>query len=90
MSSPIPHNWQVPEVFRERMGSQAGRQRVMAHAGHLLVILHAVPDPEQPRGREARLFWRSPDAKWQSSAGGGAGIAALRGVGVVSSQNSPL
>lgn len=78
MSSPIPHNWQVPEVFRERMGSQAGRQRVMAHGGHLLVILHAVPDPAQPRGREARLFWRSPDGKWQSSAGGGMGIAALR------------
>ena len=78
MTSPIPHNWQVPEAFRERMGSQAGRQRCMTHAGHLLVILHAIPDPETPEKREARLFWRGPDGTWQASAGGAPGIAPLR------------
>jgi hypothetical protein len=79
MTSPIPHNWQVPEVFRERMGSQAGRQRCMTHAGHLLVILHDIPDPETPEKREARLYWRGPDGGWLSSAGGPPGIGPLRG-----------
>jgi hypothetical protein len=78
MTSPIPHNWQVPEVFRERMGNLAGRQRCMLHAGHLLVILHEVPDPGTPDKRAAQLFWRGPDGKWQASAGGSPGIAPLR------------
>lgn len=75
---PIPHTWPVPEVFRERMGSLAGRQRVMLHAGHLLVILHEIPDPETPDKRSARLFWRSPDGTWLASTGGAPGIAPLR------------
>ena len=78
MTSPIPHSWQVPEVFRERMGNLAGRQRCMLHAGHLLVILHEVPDPETPDKRSAQLYWRGPDGKWQASAGGAPGIAPLR------------
>ncbi len=78
MTSPIPHNWQVPEVFRERMGNLAGRQRCMLHAGHLLVILHELPDPETPDKRAAQLYWRGPDGKWQASAGGAPGIAPLR------------
>jgi hypothetical protein len=78
MTSPIPHNWQVPEVFRERMGTLAGRQRCMLHAGHLLVILHEIPDPETPDKRAAQLFWRGPDGKWLASAGGAPGIAPLR------------
>jgi len=78
MTSPIPHNWQVPEVFRERMGALAGRQRIMLHAGHLLVILHEIPDPETHDKRAAQLFWRSPDGKWLASAGGAPGIAPLR------------
>ena len=77
-SSPIPHNWQVPEVFRERMGALAGRQRVMLHGGHILVILHELPDPETPDKRVAQLYWRTPDGKWQASAGGAPGIAPLR------------
>ncbi len=78
MTSPIPHTWQVPEAFRERMGNQAGRQRCMTHAGHLLVILHELPDPEAPQRRDARLYWRTPDGTWNSSSGGPPGIATLR------------
>jgi len=78
MASPIPHNWQVPESFRERMGNHAGKQRIMTHGGHLLVILHVVPDPATPEKREAKLYWRSPDGTWLSSAGGGTGVASLR------------
>ncbi len=78
MSSPIPHNWQCPESFRERMGNQAGKQRIMSHGGHLLVILHLLPDPATPEKRDARLFWRSPDGTWLGSGGGAPGIAGLR------------
>ncbi|MBZ5708001.1 CorA family divalent cation transporter [Nannocystis pusilla] len=77
MSSPIPHQWQVPEVFRERMGHQAGRQRVMSHAGHVLLILHELPDPETPERRAAKMFWRNPEGTWQCSAGGPPGISTL-------------
>src|SRR5262245_26134691 len=78
MASPIPHNWQLPASFRERIGDHAGRQRCMVENGHLLVILHDIPDPETPNRREARLFWRSPDGTWQASAGGPPGIGTLR------------
>ena len=78
MASPIPHNWQVPESFRERMGSHAGKQRIMTHSGHLLIILHDVPDPATPEKREAKMFWRSPDGTWLSSGGGGTGVASVR------------
>ncbi|HEY8380012.1 MAG TPA: hypothetical protein VIK91_26160 [Nannocystis sp.] len=77
MSTPIPQHWQVPEVFRERMGAHAGRQRCMAHAGHLLIIVHDVPDPVTPEKRTAKLFWRDPVGTWLCSAGG-AGIGTLQ------------
>jgi len=78
MTSPIPHNWQVPEKFRERMGAHAGHQRVMVEGNHLLVILHDIPDPETPARRDARLFWRNPEGTWLASGGGAPGIGPLR------------
>jgi len=78
MSSPIPHHWQVPQVFRERMGTQAGRQRCMTAEGHLLLVLHDIPDPEIPERRDAKLFWRMPDGTWHASSGGPPGIGSLR------------
>lgn len=78
MTSPIPHNWQVPEKFRDRMGNHAGHQRCMTEAGHLLVILHDIPDPETPARRDARLFWRNPEGTWLASSGGPPGIGPLR------------
>jgi Mg2+ and Co2+ transporter CorA len=76
--SPIPHHWAVPQEFRERMGTQAGRQRCMAVDGHVLVVLHDIPDPERPEHREAKLFWRAPDGKWNASSGGPPNISSLR------------
>lgn len=77
MSKVIPHNWEVPQVFRDRLGAQAGRQRTMHHEGHLLIILH-----EPPRAgfgeRAARLFWRKPDGSWKATGSGAANIGALR------------
>jgi len=68
MSDPsiLPDHWEVPLDFHARMGAQAGRQRAMTSDGHLLLILHAVPDPNDVR-REARFFWRDPAANWDSS-----------------------
>jgi len=77
MSNVIPHNWDVPQIFRSRLGTHAGRQRVMNADGHLLVILHDVPKAEVT-DRTARLFWRKPDGTWKSSGSSVTTIAALR------------
>lgn len=78
MSNPIPHNWDVPQVFRDRFGTRAGRQRVMHTDGHLLIVLHEVPDPDEPGERSAKLFWRKPDGSWRSTGSGATNIAPLR------------
>ncbi|HEY5935951.1 MAG TPA: hypothetical protein VIU61_14985, partial [Kofleriaceae bacterium] len=66
-SNVIPHNWEVPQVFRERFGTQAGRQRVMHDGGHLLLVLHEVPSRLESAERTARLYWRKPDGSWKST-----------------------
>ena len=69
----LPANWQVPQVFRDRLGAQAGRQRLMAAEDHLLLVTHKPPKPDD-EDREARFFWRQPDGVWSSSdLGGGPG-----------------
>jgi hypothetical protein len=78
MSSPIPSNWEVPQSFRDRVGAKAGRQRAMTADQHLLLILHDVPNAEDPAVRTARLFWRKPDGSWKSETRGPATIAALQ------------
>ena len=71
----LPSNWKVPQVFRDRLGNKVGRQRVMLADGHLLLVLHAPPAPDD-RHRQGRFFWRSPEGTWQSSSLGD-GIQAL-------------
>ena len=78
MSNPIPHNWDVPQVFKDRLGVRAGRQRVMNADGHLLIILHDLPDPAEPDVRNARLFWRKADGTWKASGSGATNLAALK------------
>ncbi len=78
MASPIPHNWQVPKIFRDRMGAHAGRQRCMAAEGHLLLVVHEMPDPRKPGTREGQLHWREPSGAWHCSAGGPPTIVPLR------------
>src|SRR5262245_17102138 len=78
MANPIPHNWDVPQVFRDRFGTRAGRQRVMHADNHLLIVLHEVPDPGEPGSRTAKLFWRKPDGSWRSTGSGATNIAPLR------------
>lgn len=58
------------------MGESAGRQRAMVDAGHLLLVLHEVPEAGRPE-RVARLFWRDPTGQWRGQ-GVGTGIGPLR------------
>jgi hypothetical protein len=60
----IPASWEVPAVFRDRLGSQAGRQRAMISDGHLLLVLHSPPEQDE-HDRQGRLFWRHPDGVWK-------------------------
>jgi hypothetical protein len=72
----LPHNWDVPKTFIDRLGKKAGAQRAMFHDGHLLLILHEVPRPDEPE-REGLFFWRQPEGAWRASRGGGPGILPL-------------
>lgn len=76
MKSILPATWKVPELFRARLGESVGRQRAMESQGHLLLVLHAPPEPSDD-ARVGRYFWREPDGSWKSS-GQGAGVAALK------------
>jgi hypothetical protein len=68
----IPRAWEVPEIFRQRLGNKVGRQRLMAADGHLLLVLHAPPRPNE-KERQGRFLWRRPDGTWTSNdLGGGA------------------
>lgn len=78
MSSPLPAHWTVPQVFRDRLGTKVGKQRAMSADGHLLLVLHAPPDPGAPDEREGRLFWRAPDGAWRATGGGSVNVGALR------------
>jgi hypothetical protein len=62
-SNLLPAGWDVPAEFRQRLGEQAGRQRLMEADGHLLIILHA-PPKQDTRDRDGRFFWRDPSGKW--------------------------
>lgn len=64
-NSILPASWDVPSKFRERLGAKVGRQRAMFFEGHLLLVMHALPDPDQNE-REGRFFWRKPDGTWIS------------------------
>ena len=83
----LPAGWNVPERFKERLGTIAGKQRAMAAEGHLLLILNELPDPESHQ-RSPRLFWRAPDGNWKSSTGG-TGSRAYRSLANVRGEDRP-
>ena len=72
----LPKSWELPESIRKRLGDDAGRQRVMDEDGHLLLILHQAPEPEDNEIRKPALFWNQPTGEWKSTPEGG-GLAAL-------------
>lgn len=66
----VPPTWSLPEAIRLRLGqSTFGRQRAIVEEGHLLLILHKPPGPNE-RVREGLMYWRSPSGDWQFSRGG--------------------
>jgi hypothetical protein len=73
----LPLTWEVPKVFRDRLGSTVGKQRLMTADGHLLLVLHAPPAPGQDE-REGRFFWRKPDGTWLSDQLGGGPVAVMK------------
>jgi hypothetical protein len=62
----LPRVWDVPPVFRSRLGAKAGRQRMMFADGHLLLVVHQPPGPDDPE-RQGRFLWRKPDGTWTSN-----------------------
>ncbi len=76
-TSMIPPTWDVPATFRSRLGNSVGRQRSMLADGHLLLVLHAPPQPDQD-DRQGRFFWRKPDGNWVSDQLGGGPSAVNR------------
>lgn len=54
-------NWQLPVEIENRLGDTTyGRQRTIFEKGHLLIILHAPPNPDH-RTREMQVFLRTPE-----------------------------
>ena len=74
-NSILPPSWEVPQMFRDRLGAKVGRQRAMFADGHLLLVLHAPPRIDDHQ-RVGRFFWRHPDGTWMSNELG-TGINAL-------------
>lgn len=64
MKTIVPEDWEVPKQIRDRFGESAGRQRAMNANGHLLLVLHAPPGPND-RDRKGRLMWRAPSGAWR-------------------------
>ncbi|MHB8866888.1 MAG: hypothetical protein ACYC6N_31380 [Pirellulaceae bacterium] len=71
----LPTTWQIPAAIRNRLGNLVGRQRTMTADGHLLLVLHAPPKPDNAE-RVGRFFWRNPQGEWLSK-DMGSGIHAL-------------
>lgn len=71
----IPHKWKVPTAISSRIAEVLGTQRCLEAEGHLVMILHKLPSPDDAT-RYVGMFWRNPDGKWESD-DGHAGIAAL-------------
>src|SRR5687768_14642015 len=76
MKNILPAVWKVPEQIRVRLGESVGRQRPMFAEGHLLLVLHEPPGPDDD-ARVGRFFWRDADGSWKSNSLG-TGIQALR------------
>lgn len=74
-TSILPKLWAIPDSIRNRLGRESGPQRAMFEEGHLLIILHQLPLPDEHQ-RKAALFWRSPEGEWKTNLQGN-GLAGL-------------
>jgi hypothetical protein len=65
-STLLPADWSVPAPLRNRLGTTAGRQRMLEGDGHLVLVLHAPPAADDTE-RRGRFFWRAPDGTWRAA-----------------------
>jgi hypothetical protein len=65
-TSLLPADWEVPAKLRGRLGTTAGRQRMLLEDGHLILVLHAPPSQDET-GRRGRFFWRDPSGNWKAA-----------------------
>lgn len=68
MAKIVPDLWPLPQTLRDKLGARAGRQRLLLHEGHAVLVLHHVPRPNE-HGRRPAVFWRLPDGSWRCSPG---------------------
>ncbi len=64
----IPGDWQLPDEFRQRLGTTVGRQRFMQSEKEILIVAHYVPEHDEV-GRRGILFWRDGAGEWRCSNG---------------------
>jgi Mg2+ and Co2+ transporter CorA len=69
MTMVVPDTWDIPNKIRDRFGDSAGRQRAMSAEGHLVLVLHEPPGPDD-RERKAKILWRNPAGVWQCNTDG--------------------
>lgn len=62
----IPKQWQIPQIFRDRLGADPGKQRIMSEEGHHLIVLHKAPSAADRGDRAAALFWINDSGEWKS------------------------
>lgn len=62
----IPSEWNLPAEFRNRLGTQVGRQRVMQSGNQLLILAHHVPEANE-RSRRGVVFWKDDKGVWKSN-----------------------
>ena len=67
--SPVPASWEIPQIFRDRLGVTVGRQRAMFQEGHLLLVLHSPPSDDHA-ARGGRFYWRDPGGTLSAAATG--------------------
>ncbi len=60
----LPADWDLPASIRDRLGHSVGRQRVIYESGHLLLIVHRAPRPDEHE-RRGCLAWRNPGGRWR-------------------------
>ncbi|SKB11796.1 conserved hypothetical protein [Planktothrix sp. PCC 11201] len=66
----LPLTWNLPVTISDRLGQKSfGKQRAIIAEDNLLLVLHKAPEPGD-RERDAVLFWRKPDGRWECSKGG--------------------
>jgi Mg2+ and Co2+ transporter CorA len=62
----IPKAWNIPQIFKNRLGQDVGRQRLMSEEGHLLAVVHEMPKKEDKGIRKPVLFWVNDSEDWKS------------------------